>query len=75
MDRTFRRDVPAACWDSHQLALDDDNGEEGGVSVGGSMVMMAAYKALLALVLHPHIFCSRQLDVWDVLHKARSIFM
>ena len=44
MDRTFRRDVPAARWDSHQLALDDDNGEEGGVSVGGiSMVMMAAY--------------------------------
>ena len=42
MDRTFRRDVPAARWDSHQLAL-DDNGEEGGVSVGGSMVMMAAY--------------------------------
>ena len=43
MDRTFRRDVPAARWDSHQMALDDDNGEEGGVSVGGSMVMMAAY--------------------------------
>ena len=41
MDRTFKRDVPAARWDSHQLALDD--GEEGGVSVGGSMVMMAAY--------------------------------
>ena len=43
MDRTFRRDVPAARWDSHQLVVDNDNGEEGGVSVGGSMVMMAAY--------------------------------
>ena len=47
MDRTFRRDVPAARWDSHQLALDDDNGEEGGVSVGGNMVMMAATHFLL----------------------------